>query len=102
VADQHSGFVIGGSVSCGFGTPPDAGPTSLPYVSEESCDVRNKQRQLIQQLQEAFGEKQPRRNHRSSGDLAHRREGPSWRPKVRSCRALEECRFLGCVAVLFL
>jgi hypothetical protein len=54
----------------------EPGPTSLPYVSEESSDVLNKQRQLIQQLQEAFGEKQ-RRNHRSSGDLA-------WRPKVHT------------------
>jgi hypothetical protein len=76
VADQPCGFVIGGSVSCGFGAVPDPGPTSLPYVSEESSDVRSKQRQLIQQLQEALGEKQQlnnvRRNHRSSGDLAQR------------------------------
>jgi uncharacterized protein (DUF2249 family) len=56
----------------------EPGPTSLPYVSEESSEVRNKQRQLIQQLQEAFGEKQ-RPNHRSSGDLA-------WRLKVRARR----------------
>ncbi|PNF35445.1 hypothetical protein B7P43_G04138 [Cryptotermes secundus] len=87
VADQPCGFVIGGSVSCGFGTVPEAGPTSLPYVSEESSDVRSKQRQLIQQLQEALGEKQQlnsvRRNHRSSGDLAQR-------PKVSERTELDD------------
>lgn len=77
-------------MSCGFVTVPEPGPTSLPYVSEESTDVRNKQRQLIQQLQEALGEKQQRRNHRSSGDLAQRREELSWRPKVSERTELDD------------
>jgi hypothetical protein len=86
VADKPCGFV-----SCSGGTVAEPGPTSLPYVSEESCDVLNKQRQLIQQLQEAFGEKQ-RRNHRSSGDLA-------WRSKVTNIRdtiSIASCGHLYC------
>jgi hypothetical protein len=93
VADQPCSFVIGGSVSsCGLDTAPDQGPTSLPYTAEEEhSDVRNRQRQLIQQLQEALDEKKKntqkqlngvRRTHRSSGDLMSQRMELSWRSKV--------------------
>jgi len=87
VAEQPCNFVIGGSVSCGFNATPEAGPTSLSYTPGEDTDVHDKQRQLIQQLQEALGEKKKevsgvRWNHRSSGDLMQQRQEVLWRSKV--------------------
>lgn len=81
--------------SRGVDASRDAGPPSLPFTAEEEDgDVRNRQRQLIQQLQEALDEKksahkQPngaRRTHRSSGDLAPQRQELTWRSKVRGQR----------------
>jgi hypothetical protein len=100
VADPPCSFVIGGSVSCGYVAASDHGPTSLPYTTEEEDgDVRNKQRQLIRQLQEALSEKRSKqkqlngvgRNHRSSGDLVPQRQELSWRKKVRDviCRKFQ-------------
>lgn len=87
VAAQPCSFVIGGSVSCGFNATPEPGPTSLSYTPEEDTDVHNKQRQLIQQLQEALGEKKKgvsgvRWSHRSSGDLMQHRQEVLRRSKV--------------------
>jgi hypothetical protein len=88
VAEQPCSFVIGGSVSCGFNATPESGPTSLSYTPEEDTDVHNKQRQLIQQLQEALVEKKKKEvsgvrwNHRSSGDLMQQRQEVLWRSKV--------------------
>lgn len=95
MADQPCGFVVGGSVSCGFDTRPEPGPTSLPYTPEEDTDVHIKQRQLILQLQEALGEKKKevsgvRWNHRSSGDLVRQRPELSWRSKV--CDLINVCQ----------
>jgi hypothetical protein len=91
VVEQPCSFVIGGSVSCGFHAAPDSGPVSLPYTAEEEdSDMRDRQHQLIQQLQEALIEKKStkkelngvRRTHRSSGDLVPQRQELSWRNKV--------------------
>ena len=94
-ADQPCGFVIGGSVSCGFNATPEPGPTSLPYTPEEDTDVHDKQRQLIQHLQEALGEKKKeigglRWNHRSSGDLLQKGQEVLWRSKV--CDFINTCQ----------
>lgn len=78
-------------MSCGFNATPEPGPTSLSYTPEEDTDVHNKQRQLIQQLQQALGEKKKevsgvRWNHRSSGDLMQQRSEVLWRSKVAECK----------------
>jgi hypothetical protein len=87
VVEQPCSFVIGGSVSCGFTATPEQGPTSLSHTPEEDTDVHDKQRQLIQQLQEALSEKKKevsgvRWSHRSSGDLMQQRQEVLWRSKV--------------------
>ncbi|XP_069672470.1 uncharacterized protein [Periplaneta americana] len=99
---EQRSFVIGGSVTCsnGYDTATDSGPTSLPYSGpldttqeeepEENVELRDKQRELIRQLQEALGEKKKqkqlmngvRRSHRSSGDLVPQRQELTWRTKA--------------------
>lgn len=102
MANQFCRFEIGGSVSsCGFDASPDPGPTSLPYTAEEEgSDVRNGERQLIQQLQQALDDKKKkntqkqvngaRRTYRSSVDLVPQRQELSWRSKVGERREAQK------------